>query len=150
MEIMIESLNILIWALDDQDAELFLIDQKFKEKGIYNYKLFSQVDLFKTEFNDNVNLAIVDYKLNSTETGIDIVKFIRDKNLFCKNIIVSGITDVDTIVEFFRNGATDFVRKDKPTYLDDLVEAVKRSIPTIEQMIEKIKYAKKWLPDEPK
>ena len=141
------SINVLIYILDDQPGELELIRRKFEESGISNCKLFSDGMKFSMEFNEHVHITIIDYLLgNSAMTGIDVLKEVVRVNPLCKNIIVSGMADRDIVIEFMRAGATDFVAKEKPNYLEELVQAVKRLLPYVEQVAQ---FKRKWLKNEP-
>lgn len=138
---MSEQINILIFVLDDQKQELDLIKRSFDKNGITNYNLYDSSEVFLNEFNEDVHLTIVDYLLVSGESGMDVVKKINRINPLCHNIIVSGYANADTVIEFFRNGVSDFVSKNNEDYLDDMVEAVKRALPSIQRRVD---IAKKW------
>lgn len=142
-----ESINVLIYILDDQPGELELIRQKFEESGIKNCRLFSDSMKFSIEFNEQVHITIIDYMLgDSANTGIDVLKEVVRVNPLCKNIIVSGMADRDIVIEFMRAGAVDFVAKEHPNYLEELTMAVKRLMPYVEQVTQ---FKKKWLKIEP-
>ncbi len=138
-----KEINVLIYILDDQPGELELIRQKFQECGIENIRLFSDKMKFSMEFNTDVHITIIDYMLGDTAiTGIDVLREVVRVNPLCKNIIVSGIADVNTVIEFMRAGAVDFVTKEHHNYLEELTMAVKRLMPYVEQVIA---FKQKWI-----
>src|SRR5210317_632907 len=57
--------------------------------------------------------------------GLDILKKVRKKYPFMEVIMISGARDIDRVIEAFRLGAADYINK--PTTLEEILEAIKRT-----------------------
>jgi len=107
---------------DDQDI-IRLIKKIFDEKGINTYSATTsdQCLTLLGNFNRNgFNLLIIDYDLGSGSTGLEIINYIRDKQLNIPVIMISGI-DIDKNL-FLGEGAFAFVSK--PFYGPELYYTV--------------------------
>ncbi len=130
-------INIMVFILDDDKDILELIDHKFKEEKIINYRLFYECSDFLSQLTDNVNLAIIDYRMpDCALNGIEITKKVLERNRMCHVIILSGIDSNDVIIEFMNSGAWRYVQKSKRDFLDKLAHHVKEGLENIKRDIE--------------
>ncbi|CAG4887768.1 hybrid sensor histidine kinase/response regulator [Paraburkholderia gardini] len=71
------------------------------------------------------NLLVLDYQLDSAETGLDFFRRLRAEGVRIPAILVTGFTDESRVIEALRAGVSDVVPK-SGDYLDYLPEAVDR------------------------
>ncbi|HXZ07680.1 MAG TPA: response regulator, partial [Paraburkholderia sp.] len=79
-------------------------------------------ELIRTETPD---LLVLDYQLDSAETGLDFFRRLRAQGVDIPAILVTGFTDESRVIEALRAGVSDVVPK-SGDYLDYLPEAVER------------------------
>ena len=118
------TLRILLLEDSDLDAELIL--RELEQKGIESLATRVQTkDEFERELVEfHPEIILADYKLPTFDGGQALV--IATKR--CPDIpviIISGAVGEETAVELLKNGATDFVLKDR---LGRLVPAVQRAL----------------------
>ncbi len=75
--------------------------------------------------NQSVDLAILDYRLEGTTTGLDLSEQFKAAGIDLPIIIVTGFSEESTIIRALRSGVRDFVAK-SPSYLEYLPSAVQR------------------------
>jgi PAS domain S-box-containing protein len=71
------------------------------------------------------DLLVLDYQLDSAETGLDFFRRLRAEGVRLPAILVTGFTDESRVIEALRAGVSDVVPK-SGDYLDYLPEAVER------------------------
>jgi PAS domain S-box-containing protein len=71
------------------------------------------------------DLLVLDYQLNSAETGLDFFRCLRAEGVRIPAILVTGFTDESRVIEALRAGVSDVVPK-SGDYLGYLPEAVER------------------------
>ena len=79
---------------------------------------------------DRPDLLVLDYQLESTETGLDFFRRLRREGVTLPAILVTGFTDESRVIEALRAGISDVVPK-SGDYLDYLPEAVERVLTQI-------------------
>jgi PAS domain S-box-containing protein len=72
-----------------------------------------------------VDLIVLDQNLQGEISGLDFYEQLRAEGLDLPAILVTGLSDEDTLVRAIRVGLRDFVPK-LPDYFDDLTRAVER------------------------
>ena len=72
-----------------------------------------------------IDLAVLDYKLSSGMTGLDLHTRMKEAGLDVPVIMVTGFSEQTTVVQALRAGVRDFVSKSSE-YLDYLPEAARR------------------------
>lgn len=95
-------LRIEIFAIDDDESIIEVIDIIFKMNGIQNYRLFSDPYELLENLNENVHIVIVDYKLNGMN-GLELIKEIVKRNRHCWFIMLSGQSDKRVIIEYMNS-----------------------------------------------
>jgi DNA-binding response OmpR family regulator len=71
----------------------------------------------------NYNLMLLDINM-PVKSGIDVLKFIKEKGLACKVIMLTGRVGFSVATETLKLGADDYITK--PFNLDYLLFAIKR------------------------
>ena len=116
-----------ILVIDDNPDIRFLIcnilkEQNFKVRSAANY------DQAMIEINKKLpDLAVIDIKLDKTDKdGIDLLKFIIEKNKLTPVIMISGHATVQIAVEAIRLGAYEFI--EKPFSTEKILNYVNRAL----------------------
>jgi PleD family two-component response regulator len=84
-------------------------------------KLNIQVDSYTkaknafSELDESVDMVFLDYYLEDSITGLEILKKVKRLNPDCKVIIISQINNSKTSLDTLREGANDFIYKDPMT-----------------------------------
>ncbi|HTR99571.1 MAG TPA: response regulator [Bacteroidota bacterium] len=73
----------------------------------------------------NYNLMLLDINM-PVKSGIDVLKFIREKGLPCKVIMLTGRVGFSVATETLKLGADDYITK--PFNIDYLLFAIKRVV----------------------
>jgi len=71
----------------------------------------------------NYNLMLLDINM-PVKSGIDVLKFIKEKGLACKVIMLTGRVGFSVATETLKLGADDYITK--PFNIDYLLFAIKR------------------------
>lgn len=74
--------------------------------------------------------------------GLEILKRVRKQYPLMDVIMISAIRDIDKVVEAFRLGAIDYINK--PTTLDEILEAIKRTDRYNQTPVRVIQGSSKW------
>ncbi|MGC2694992.1 MAG: response regulator [Candidatus Angelobacter sp.] len=105
-------IRILLLEDDPLDAELCL--RKLESSDLnFTIKSVSSADQFKLEIGSNrYDIVLGDYRLPSL-TGLDAVRWLRASGLTLPFILVTGTLGDELAVECIKEGANDYVLKDK-------------------------------------
>lgn len=121
-------IKILTYVLDDEETILKFVKVAFDEAGIDNYQLFHNPHYMLAQFNDDVQICVLDVDLKTDMTGIDVMKAIRKMQPLCEVIFMSSQLSLDMVIDIVNEGGrTRFVRKDKRDFLETLVKHVKEA-----------------------
>jgi PAS domain S-box-containing protein len=118
--------NVRILLLEDVDSDAELTQRELKKTGFMldTRRVVAEEDFRKALFDFKPDLVLLDYML-PTFNGMQALQIVKETypNLPC--ILVSGHAGEDLVVEFLRNGATDYVLKQR---IERLVPVVRRAI----------------------
>jgi PAS domain S-box-containing protein len=119
-----KAIRILLLEDDPLDAELCL--RKLESSDLdFTIKSVGTSDQFKLEAGTgNYDIVLGDYRLPSW-TGLDAVRWLRSTGLTLPFILVTGTLGDELAVECIKEGANDYVLKDK---LERLPYSILRSI----------------------
>ena len=125
-------LHILILEDDNADAEL--IKHELRKANItFTSKCVETREAFQENLEDFApDLILADYTLPSFD-GYSALRIVKEKCPDVPFIFVSGTIGEDIAIESLKNGATDYVLKDR---ISRLVPAVHRALREIEEKIE--------------
>ena len=118
--------KIDILHLEDSQNDSELIRTIIEDSGIEHdyYLADNKIDFIHFLETKNIAIIISDYSLPSYK-GSEALKVARENYSHIPFIFVSGTIGEDRAIEAMRNGATDYVLKDK---LERLVHAIKRAL----------------------
>ena len=119
----VQGIQLLILEDDPDDVEL-LVD-RLQRAGIqFTKRLASTREEYLAELDSPADLVLADYHLPGFN-GIEALELLRAKGLDVPFILISGAIGEDLAVEAMRNGACDYLLKDRLTRLG---EAVRRAL----------------------
>ena len=119
----VQGIQLLILEDDPDDVEL-LVD-RLQRAGIqFTKRLASTREEYLAELDFPADLVLADYHLPGFN-GIEALELLRAKGLDVPFILISGAIGEDLAVEAMRNGACDYLLKDRLTRLG---EAVRRAL----------------------
>ena len=118
--------EIRILALEDSAIDAELIMRELKQGGIafVSTRVQTQADFERAIQDFQPGLILADYKLPTFDGG-QALAVAKERCPHVPVIMISGAVGEEAAVELLKNGATDFVLKDR---LGRLVPAVKRAL----------------------
>jgi two-component system, NarL family, sensor histidine kinase UhpB len=118
--------GIHILVVEDQDADVELLDHLLKESGlVYRLKRVETREGFLQELQKSPpDLILSDYSLPSFD-GLSALQLSRKENPGIPFIFVTGTLGEEVAIETLKSGATDYILK---TRLSRLVPAVHRAL----------------------
>lgn len=120
-----EDTKASILVIDDEESirltfKNFLLDEGYDVATASDFnKALTIID------KNNFDLIFADIILKG-KTGIDVLREVRERNLNCQVIMITGAPDISTASEALRLGAFDYVTK--PVLQDTLLRAAKTAI----------------------
>ena len=122
--------NIKILHLEDSLRDSELIQSILKDGGIsFDYFLAeNEHDLINILSTEKIDIILSDYTIPGY-SGKDALNFVKEKYSSIPYIFVSGTIGEDSAIEALKNGATDYVLKNR---LERLLPAIKRAFNEIE------------------
>ena len=118
-----ESARVLV--VDDDEGILRLARKSLERAGCRVFAYPSAKAAHAQLATDAPDLLVLDYQLDSAETGLDFFRLLRAEGTALPAILVTGFTDESRVIEALRAGISDVVPK-SGGYLDYLPEAVER------------------------
>tara|TARA_R110000796_G_scaffold104102_1_gene213766 strand:- start:147712 stop:148854 length:1143 start_codon:yes stop_codon:yes gene_type:complete len=115
-----------ILAIDDQKLILLSVEKRLKELG-YEVKTADCGKIGKELYDSyQPDLVVIDINMPDM-SGLEVVKYIRfTQNSKTPILVMSGNTDVNTIMDGFTLGIDDYMKK--PVSLDEMSARIKRII----------------------
>ncbi len=121
-----ETVNREFILVVEDDAFIAKQERKRLEGAGYRVAVSSTVeDAFARVAEGCADLIILDYSLSDSVTGLDFYAKLKAAGYDIPVIMVTGLSDEETIIRALRAGVRDFVTKSLK-YLDYLPEAVER------------------------
>jgi PAS domain S-box-containing protein len=118
-----DSARVLI--VDDDEGILRLARKSLERAGCRVFAYPSAKAAHAQLESNAPDLLVLDYQLDSAETGLDFFRRLRAEGITLPAILVTGFTDESRVIEALRAGVSDVVPK-SGGYLDYLPEAVER------------------------
>jgi len=121
---MISVSNLRILILDDEqlvrdELSEFLIDPNFQI-----FKASTPSEAFEIMNRNEVHIAIVDVNLPEM-SGLDVLERIKKEHSDIEVIMISGYSEMDSVIHSMRLGASDFFTK--PFRLRDVEHSIERT-----------------------
>jgi serine phosphatase RsbU (regulator of sigma subunit) len=122
--------KLRILALEDSEIDAVLILRELKQGGIefVSTRVETRADFAQALWDFRPEIILADYRLPNFDGG-QALAMARENCPDIPVIIISGAVGEETAVELLKNGATDFVLKDRP---GRLVPAVQRALREVE------------------
>jgi PAS domain S-box-containing protein len=112
----------------DDDEGILRLARKSLERAGYRVVTAMSVEAARERIaSEAPDLLVLDYQLDSAETGLDFFRRLRAEDVQLPAILVTGFTDESRVIEALRAGVSDVVPK-SGDYLDYLPEAVERAL----------------------
>lgn len=109
--------NPAVLIVDDEEEVCDFIREELTNKDYICEVSFDAYDALNKLKDVNFDLALIDVKLPGM-SGIDLLKTIADDYGTTAAVIISGVYEVDTVVEAMKLGALDYITK--PFTVDNL------------------------------
>ncbi|HEY1607716.1 MAG TPA: response regulator [Paraburkholderia sp.] len=114
-----------VLVVDDDDGILRLARKSLERAGAQVETCSGIAGATAKLAGELPDVLVLDYQLDSAETGLDFFRRLRSRNVRVPAILVTGFTDESRVIEALRAGVSDVVPK-AGDYLDYLPEAVAR------------------------
>ncbi len=116
-----------IYLVEDDEWYANLLAMQLEENPNYSIQLFHTGEELLSKWENTPDLVILDYHLNSSNinarTGGDILKILNRDYPELPVLMLSGLEDVNEVVELLKVGANDFIVKNEEAF-DKLKESV--------------------------
>jgi PAS domain S-box-containing protein len=116
-----------VLLLDDDEGILRLARKTLERAGYRVTAVGGVSGARQCVDSDRPDLLILDYQLDTRETGLDFFRWLVERHLAMPAILVTGFTDESRVIEALRSGVADVVPK-SGDYLEYLPEAVDRAL----------------------
>lgn len=123
--------NPLRTAVEDQKRNIFIIDDEEPIRKVLNTHLtkegYSVIQssggqpVFDSLMNNSFELVICDIRMPEVD-GVKILEFVKQNFETTPVIMLTGLTDVTTVIEVMKKGAFDYLMK--PVKKDDLMMVI--------------------------
>jgi DNA-binding NtrC family response regulator len=123
--------DLLIYCVDDEEYYLNLIKVNLNKLGYNNLKTFSNgEDCLLEMIKEKPDCVVLDYILKDGMNADEILKKIKINFSSVDVIILSGQEDVNIATSIIRQGATDYVVKNKMSFfnLGNILSKIKNII----------------------
>ena len=116
----------LIFFVDDDKMILNLLEYTLNNREDYDIRTFQRGEDCLKEIDLNPELIVLDHYFEETsdkfQTGLDILKEVKNVAPQIPVIILSNHEDEDLMKEYIKNGANRFIAKND-FFIDTLMEA---------------------------
>ncbi len=114
-----------ILVVDDEQKICYLIEALLKLEGYLVDVCLSGTDALERLKNHDYQMLITDLKMPGID-GLELIEKAKKQNPGIRTIMITGYTDVDTVVQALRCGVNDFIKK--PFDIFELKEAVEKQL----------------------
>ncbi len=110
----------ILLADDDADQRRLLRDLLTPQGFLLDEAEDGVVAVEKLQ-NTDYDLLLLDVKMPNI-TGMDVLKSIRERDLSCRVIVITGVSDISLAIESIKHGADDYIAK--PYRVDKLLDSI--------------------------
>lgn len=126
---------MILFCLDDEKMWRDLIEDTAKHLGFSDYALFSDAPTFLNyieSLTDDkkrlVGVVVIDHILNSSFSGLDVLREVKKTLPICKPIVMTASEDGRVIGQYLNYDAWRWVQKDADTALENLAIYLKEGL----------------------
>ena len=109
-----------IYLIDDEPIQNEMLKDYLSERFLYDIKTFDNGEEALQNMQDNPEIVVLDYHLNSerpnAKNGVEILKDIKEKYPDTQVIMLSGQDKIDVAVDSIKYGAYDYVVKGETAF----------------------------------
>lgn len=120
--LLIDNLRILI--LDDEKLVRDELVEFLNDPNFHVFKAGSPSEAFNIMDTNEIHIAIIDVNLPEM-SGLDVLEKIKENYPEIEVIMISGYSEMDSVIHSMRLGASDFFTK--PFRLRDVENAIERT-----------------------
>jgi DNA-binding response OmpR family regulator len=118
---MTETIRILY--IDDEDSLRMLVQSQLAEEGFVVDTADDGDTGIEALKKQSYNIILLDMRMPRV-SGIDVMKYIREKNIKSRVIVLTAVDDLSVAIEAVKKGANDYITK--PYDLNNLLSSIKR------------------------
>jgi len=107
--------QITIFIVEDNEMYSLMLDHRLKNLGNYRIVSYTTGKECLDNLYQNPDLIILDYSLDEDMSGIDVLQEIKSTDEELPVIMLSGQSELNVVVDSFKEGAADYVIKDENT-----------------------------------
>ncbi len=115
--------KLRVLVVEDDEDTRFLLGQHLRLAGYESVAAPSAEHAYTRLSSEPIDVVIADIGIPG-ETGLDLLRWVRQQQLPCEVIILTGNPSVNTAIQALRDGAVDYLTK--PVANAVLVEALER------------------------
>jgi len=120
--------DIKIYIMDDEEYYLNLVKISISKYGFNDIKIFTSGEECLLEIeNEKPDCVILDYLMVDGLNGDEVMKLINKNNPDIYILVISGQEDINVAANIIKNGAYEYVVKNKMTIfnLNDTLQKIK-------------------------
>lgn len=114
-----------VLIVDDEKSICDILNQFLKRQGYKTLVARSAEEAIEILTNSPVDMVLTDIKMPGL-SGVDLVKWIKERNKHLPVILTTGFPTLDTAIEALKLGAYDYLTK--PFHLEEIGEKIRRSL----------------------
>ncbi|MFT3712411.1 MAG: response regulator [Archangium sp.] len=115
-----------VLLVDDEKAILDVLGMGFKKGNIETRKALSAEDAMILLENEKFAAVVTDKNLPG-KSGLDLLRYVREKHASCACLIITGFVSTESVLEAMKLGADDYLLKPFESIML-VVERVKHAI----------------------
>jgi DNA-binding NtrC family response regulator len=115
-----------VLLVDDEKAILDVLGMGFKKANVETRKALSAEDAILLLENEKFAAVVTDKNLPG-KSGLELLKFVREKHPSCACLIITGFVSTESVLEAMKLGADDYLLKPFESIML-VVERVKHAI----------------------
>ncbi len=125
--------GLTIFVLDDEKDICQFVKEFFIKRGFDVYTALTGKAALNAIKKIQPDIALLDIRLTEKEmTGLDVLKFIREKRPECSCVMVSYIDDQSLVDQSAEMGAVDYLRK--PLTLPEIEKVINKIVKKIRKV----------------
>ena len=132
--------NIFSFVLEDDPEMLEAVEEILRRNRIETYRLFNSPKEFLQHLTADIHVCLLDHYLTGGQTGIDVLKQIKQVSFNSFVIVMSGQKNFDVVVEYLNECADRYIDKNKPDYMDKLELYLTKGLMESKERLEEIHF----------